>query len=67
MHGIWPTLLCRLGTQLESRPSCCDLAHLKFRPEKPRVVLTEAQRSFQTEKRVRALNSADKQEVDNLK
>lgn len=65
MHGIWPTLLCRLGTG-ESKPSCCDLTRLKLRLKKSRIVSTEAERSFQAEKGTGALNSASKQEVDNL-
>lgn len=74
MHGVWSALLCRLGTQLESRPSCCDLSHLKpwplyccCGPMEPRTVFTQAERSFETEKETGALNSPNQQEVDNLK
>lgn len=78
MHGVWSALLCRLGTQLESRPSCCDrccdLTHLMLRllyrccgPMEPRTVFTQAERSFETEKETGALNSPNQQEVDNLK
>lgn len=74
MHGVWLALLCRLGTQLESRPSCCDLTHLMLRllyrccgPMEPRTVFTQAERSFENEKETGTLNSPNQQEVDNLK
>lgn len=74
MHRVWSALLCRLGTQLESRTSCCDRTHLKLwplyhccGPMEPRIVFTQAEKSFETEKETGALNSPNKQEVDNLK
>lgn len=51
-------------TALTSSPGLSTAAVV---PMEPRIVFTQAERSFETEKETGALNSPNKQEVDNLK